>query len=156
MKTKNRKWIGPVPITLVAVFALAAFVAAGFLLAPNPAQALGKGECGFVVTDDNESGTDDIATRRGTSATEFAELNDETDDSAVPCYVTGDSVEIKVETTTTGADSDEPLEVTVLASGGRQFRNVADTGAKKGVDQHDFNLVGQKTSRGVVTVGTRP
>lgn len=42
MRTKNKKWIGPVPIALVAVFALAAFISAGLLLAPNgatPAEA---------------------------------------------------------------------------------------------------------------------
>ena len=39
MREKIGKRIGPVPITLVAVFALAAFLSAGFLLAPNSAQA---------------------------------------------------------------------------------------------------------------------
>ena len=157
MKTKNRKWIGPVPITLVAVFALAAFVAAGFLVAPNPAQALGKGECGFVVDDTTTvTGSGDIDTLRGTSATDTVALNIQTDVNAMPCYVTGDSVEIKVENITTAATSDPPHEVTVLASGGRQFRHVADTGAKNGVDQHDFDLLGQKESRGKITVGTDP
>ena len=37
MRTKNGKRIGPVPITLVAVFALAALLSAGLLLAPNGA-----------------------------------------------------------------------------------------------------------------------
>ena len=35
MRTKNRKRIGPVPITLVAVLALAVFISAGLLLVPN-------------------------------------------------------------------------------------------------------------------------
>ena len=38
MRTKNGKRIGPVPIALVAVFALAAMLSAGLLLAPNGAQ----------------------------------------------------------------------------------------------------------------------
>ena len=39
MRKKIGKRIGPVPIALVAVFALAAFISAGFWLAPNSAQA---------------------------------------------------------------------------------------------------------------------
>ena len=35
MRKKIGKRIGPVPIALVAVFALAAFISAGFWLAPN-------------------------------------------------------------------------------------------------------------------------
>ena len=38
MKSKNKKRIGPVPITLVAVFALAAFLSVGLLLATNGVQ----------------------------------------------------------------------------------------------------------------------
>ena len=38
MRTKNGKWIGSVPITLVAVFALAAFLSVGFLLIGNDGQ----------------------------------------------------------------------------------------------------------------------
>jgi hypothetical protein len=38
MKTKNRKWIGPVPIAVVAALALAAFISMGLLLAPNGVQ----------------------------------------------------------------------------------------------------------------------
>ena len=38
MEKKNGKRIGPVPITLVAVFALAAFISAGLLLAVNSGQ----------------------------------------------------------------------------------------------------------------------
>ena len=34
MRTKNKKWIGPVPITAVAVFALAALLSVGLWLLP--------------------------------------------------------------------------------------------------------------------------
>ena len=38
MRTKNGKRIGPVPIALVAVFALAAFISAGLLIAVSVGQ----------------------------------------------------------------------------------------------------------------------
>ena len=41
MRTKIGKRIGPVPIALVAVLALAAFISAGFWLVPHGAQAQG-------------------------------------------------------------------------------------------------------------------
>ena len=41
MRKKIGKRIGPVPIALVAVLALAAFISAGLWLAPNGAQAQG-------------------------------------------------------------------------------------------------------------------
>ena len=41
MRTKIKKRIGPVPIALVAVLALAAFISAGFWLVPNAQQAQG-------------------------------------------------------------------------------------------------------------------
>ena len=52
MKTKNRKWIGAVPISLVAALALAAFISAGLLLAPNGVQPVGAQEvdCTIDVT----------------------------------------------------------------------------------------------------------
>ena len=53
MRTKNVKRLWPVPITVVAVFALAAFLAAG-LFVPNDAQALDReDDCGFQITGGN-------------------------------------------------------------------------------------------------------
>ena len=42
MRKKIGKRIGPVPIALVAVFALAAFISAGVWLVPQGAQAQGS------------------------------------------------------------------------------------------------------------------
>ena len=39
MRTKNKKWIGPVPIAAVAALALAALLSAGLWLMPNGVQA---------------------------------------------------------------------------------------------------------------------
>ena len=52
MRTKNRKRIGPVPIALVAVFALAAFLSVGLLLVNTggqPAEAQDGVDCTFTV-----------------------------------------------------------------------------------------------------------
>ena len=74
MKTKNRKWIGPVPITLVVVFALAAFLSVGLLLATNgvqPVAAQGDADC-LDQVDWSDETTDDTADKcnvRGVSAT---------------------------------------------------------------------------------------
>ena len=50
MRTKNRKWIGPVPIALVAVFALAAFLSVGFLLVGNYGQVAEAQDASCKVT----------------------------------------------------------------------------------------------------------
>ena len=56
MRTKNKKWIGPVPIAAVAALALAAFISAGLLLAPGsaqPAEAQSAEKCVSVDQDGN-------------------------------------------------------------------------------------------------------
>jgi hypothetical protein len=88
MKTKNRKWIGPVPITLVVVFALAAFLSAGLLLAPNGAQPAGAqdADCEIVYA---EGGTIDVAATNATSTTSYT-------GNAGTCMTMGDTATIKV------------------------------------------------------------
>ena len=57
MKGKNRKRIGPVPITLVAVFALAAFLSVGLLIATNGVQPVAAQSADCEVTIANAEGT---------------------------------------------------------------------------------------------------
>ena len=45
MRKKIGKRIGPVPIALVAVFALAAFISAGLLLTPTAKPSSGSDRC---------------------------------------------------------------------------------------------------------------
>ena len=77
MRTKIDKRIGPVPITLVAVFALAAFLSAGFWLVPNNGQ-----------------------TAEAQSATCKVDADDLAD---MLCSVSDDSVELVFENSTTSA-----------------------------------------------------
>ena len=59
MKTKNRKRIGAVPISLVAALALAAFLSAGLLLAPNgaPTAEAQDADCDVTVSADGTTVT---------------------------------------------------------------------------------------------------
>ena len=128
MKTKNRKRIGLVPITLVAVFALAAFLAAGFLT-PSDAQARADGECGFNIA--NGGGPSGIG---GITADNDKTGSEDTDDAN--CMVTGNSVTVKIE----NMDTETEANIVILISGGRDFRALqAEDGSgevgKVGVDE---------------------
>ena len=114
MKTKNRKRIGPVPITLVAVFALAAFLAAGFLT-PGNAQARADGECGFNIADGGgATGIGAISADNDKTGTTGADGDD------ANCNVTGDSVTVKIE----NMDTETDANIVVLVSGGTKFRTL--------------------------------
>lgn len=184
MRTKIGKRIGPVPIALVAVLALAAFLSAGLLLVPGSgdvtqAQGLPSGQnspdatgdkCGVIVFD-------------GANAT--ATLSEGTYGGG-DCNVSGDSVDVVFENTNTDGntefttyrgpsdttlanrgvtnniDKDDHGTVQLLAyvTGGSGFASVqakdgeGNSIGRLGVDEHTATLARQKTSFGTTTPGS--
>ena len=144
MKTMNRKRIGAVPISLVAVLALAAFLAAGFLTANNAQAAIetDKGECGFSYTDTVGNFTEAPLTTVG------------------GCKVSGNSLTLKIENANDNATGDTDT-FAVFVTGGNTFPNVQVTEGsgnnavmgKKGVARHIIEVARQRTQFGSPTPG---
>ena len=137
MRTKNGKRIGPVPITLVAVFALAAFLSAGLLLTVNGGVIEAQGmptdgdtsddkKCEVIVHDETSTDTNvgDVVSGGG-------------------CFVGDDTVDVIFKNTDETPNSDKSIAVYV--TGGEDFAGLQATyeddnelmnlGAE-GIDEH--------------------
>ena len=137
MRKKNGKRIGVVPIALVAVFALAAFVSVGIWLAPNSAQAQG------IPT---ASGDADQRAATGDDDCKVAVINEDGDPIGGPvegggCSVSGDSVDVVLENASNAARA-----VAVYTTGGDEYNvqamDYTQTGplGKKGVNEDLFEI----------------
>ena len=106
MKTKNGKRIGPVPIALVAVFALAAFLAVGFLLSEKGLQPVeAQGLPGNSESPDGKKCDVDVEA--------------ETDVEGGACTTSDSSLDVVFYNTT-----DEDEELWVYVTGGTEYRRV--------------------------------
>ena len=120
MRKKIGKRIGPVPIALVAVFALAAFISAGLLIASNPGTSQAQGY---------ERGADGTNPKTGAKKCEI--------DIVVTgllsgdgCIVSGDSVEVNFlnnADTSTGEAATNRRSAVVYVTGGSEFPSVQAT-----------------------------
>ena len=100
MRTKIGKRIGPVPIALVAVLALAAFISVGFWLVPNSAHAQSATRSGVgiddVVLDVNEA---------------LAISAEDVGKAFVAVPETGQVVRYRIESDQADADTDDAMEI---------------------------------------------
>ena len=123
MRTKNGKRIGPVPITLVAVFALAAFLSAGLLLAPNgaqPAAAQAKADCTVTLTGATAVDAPACTAMGDTAVVEFVGLLSVTDEVTLSLLIADKS----------GPISAYPNPTTYNVSDGFQSNGSAATPAR--------------------------
>ena len=123
MRTKIGKRIGPVPIALVAVLALAAFISAGFWLVPNSSQTVQAQEF-------NDAGATEAGAK--CEAPTAGEL------MGGGCMTTGDSVDVIFAGT---------VNIGVYVTGGSDYPNVrASTSLESGngVTVMDEELLGQE------------
>ena len=124
MRTKNKKWIGPVPIAAVAALALAAFISAGLLLAPSgitPAAADDDPDCVVKNTGPSNDGGPDTPDLETTAAA---------------CSTTASTAKISLEGAI-GRDESDALTVFVYAqdgtiTGGTTLNNIWDHDATPG------------------------
>ena len=137
MRKKIGKRIGPVPIALVAVLALAAFISAGLLLTVNGNLAQAQGMPGGTATSDDEKCE--------------VILHDETPDSTNVndvvsgggCFVADETVDVIFKNTNAAGTSDKSIAVYVTGGGdfpGLQATDEVDNelmslGAE-GIDEH--------------------
>ncbi len=133
MRTMIGKRIGPVPIALVAVLALAAFISAGLWLAPTGQSAQAQGIPGdgmaMDAADDCEITVVDAA---GTAQTGYFAGND--------CIVSGDSATVKL-LNANEVDNANDAYVAAYVTGGDDYSSIQATDAdgmalgKKGIDE---------------------
>ena len=136
MRTKIGKRIGPVPIALVAVLALAAFISAGFWLVPDGGQTAEAQ--GLPTTPEAGGGTDECAVlihgEAGDNPAPFPEgiVSDE------GCTGSGDSVDVMFE----NSHEEQDKSIAVYVTGGEQFSSLQATDANgkalgaSGVDEY--------------------
>ena len=163
MRTKNGKWIGPVPVALVAALALAAFLSVGLWLLPDgssPAHAQG-------ITDATEAESTLSGDKCGVSIDGKLAAAVDMRVAGGDCNVGGDSVDVVFQNTAieptedeveAGADS-HTVDLVAYATGGTDFASVqARDGetllGKQGVDEYLFTLDHQTESFGTTTPGT--
>jgi hypothetical protein len=113
MRKKIGKRIGPVPITLVAVFALAAFISAGFWLVPNGGQTAEAQ--GLPNTPTAGGGDDECAVIVNGTGSFVAGIV-----SGGGCTVSDDSVDVMFE----NADANLDKSIAVYVTGGEQFSSL--------------------------------
>ena len=105
MRKKIGKRIGPVPITLVAVFALAAFISVGFWLAPGGNQTAEAQSIQSVVIDVNEG----LATGDGGNAVQLRFPFSRTDGDSVSYRVPRIDEDTIADTDTNNDDDNDEL-----------------------------------------------
>ena len=176
MRTKIGKRIGPVPIALVAVLALAAFISAGFWLVPTNSQSAeaqglpnngtsekpttgtgGIGGSGCGVTLDG-----DVDTEMGAQIVDTDTPSQDAYVAGGKCNVNGDSIDVVLE------NSDEGFEfpLVVYVTGGNDFSSVQalvadgddagsvpDAAGEMGVDEHLVSIPKQANEFGTITRG---
>ena len=114
MRKKIGKRIGPVPIALVAVLALAAFIAAGLLLVPNESNVTHAQ--GLTDADSGSAGGHQVRSNR--SRRERHVIDARVEGGA--CVVSSDSVEVTFKNT----DEQNKRRVAVYTTGGDDFSSV--------------------------------
>ena len=120
MRTKNGKWIGPVPITLVAVFALAAFISVGLLLAvPGGQTAEAQGLPGSGTTPDGTEGCDVVVAGVGAATSNTVQGG--------KCNTSADELAVNFVNKSGTAD-----DVAVYVTGGSKFRKVQGSSSNSG------------------------
>ncbi len=132
MRTKNGKRIGPVPTTLVVVFALAAMLSAGLLLMPSGAPAV-QAQDGTTPADASPN----IAADAKACAVDASAATNLYFGAA--CTTSKDTLDVVFENT-----SGDDLQVLVYVTGGTEIRNVQAMGVsnamlgKKGLNEELF------------------
>ena len=172
MRTKIGKRIGPVPIALVAVLALAAFISAGLWLVPSGgavthAQGLPEAQATPPMTGDTGVGGSGcgITLDGDTDDQETINLGDQ--DAYVAggkCSLSGDSIDVVFENT----DEEDTLPLVVYTTGGDDFPSVQalvpdggdadmidDAAGEVGVDEHLLTIPKQTNDFGVEVRGAK-
>ena len=157
MRKKNVKRIGPVPITLVAVFALAAVMSVGLWLTANGDAVQAQGMPGGTLSPDPKKCEVIIHDDAG----DFASTGELTGGG---CFASGDSVDVVFKNTHPNAAQDKSIAVYV--TGGDDFSGLQatelDGGALKsigaeGIDEHllTVDAVEEGFGDGQTTPGTQ-
>ena len=148
MRKKIGKRIGPVPITLVAVLALAAFISAGLLIASNP---------GTSQAQDYPAGAG--ITNPPTEAKKCeVDIIAEGLLSGGGCIANGDSVEVNFLNNATGQDPER--NAVVYVTGGSEFPSVQATKmdgtalGEEGVDEYILEIDGLTSEFGTMKPGS--
>ena len=176
MRKKIGKRIGPVPIALVAVLAVAAFISAGFWLVPTNSQSAeaqglpnngtstkpttgtgGIGGSGCGVTLDG-----DVGTAPGAQIVDGTTITQDAYVAGGKCNVNGDSIDVVLENN----DEDFEFPLVVYVTGGNDFSSVQalvtdgddadsvpDAAGEMGVDEHLVSIPKQANDFGSKTRG---
>ena len=155
MRKKIGKRIGPVPIALVAVFALAAFLSVGLLLTLNGNVTQAQGLPGTA--------NDGDATTAPCVVADSGSLPSMTIDGP-GCTTSGDTIDVTFQNTAVRTQQESgDLLLFVYATGGGEFASMQaakmaigdtdnDLGAV-GIDEHMLEIGPQTTVAGVMTPG---
>ena len=147
MRKKIGKRIGPVPIALVAVFALAAFVSLGLLLvANNVTQAQ---EVPVLTKNLDEKKCQVTVVEIGTGTTILGPFGDSLE--AGGCNVTGDEAVVEFLN-----EDDNEVDVAVYVTGGGDYSNVQamsrnESIGARGIDEHLVTIDEAGTALGGVS-----
>ena len=151
MRTKNGKKIGPVPITLVAVFALVTVISAGLWLTANSGVTQAQG-----LPSDNEDSASNrcaVAVAGDTDSVTNGDQNNFGDTvMGGGCIVSGDSVDVMFRNYHAANDQ----FVAVYVSGGDDYSSVQamdgdDEVGAKGLDEHLLTIGEAGTAIGGVS-----
>ena len=176
MREKIGKRIGPVPIALVAVLALAAFISAGLWLAPNDQSAQAQG-----LPETTSPPTADGGDKCGVVVFDGTDLTQDRQITGPKCNVSDDSVDVVFENTNevssnvsvAGVATNGEVSMVVYTTGGGDFPSVqalvpeddpdesdgdglvADAAGEVGVDEHLIKIGRQTGAFGSTTPGSQ-